>query len=118
MPVNSFDDYPMSWTPDREDLKFPLYYSLADLMAVSYTHLISVFIGGGQAETDICTCEGYRRKGFAMACASAFIDECLSRGLFPAWSCWPFRTESAALARKLGFEEKGAADAHFWAENM
>ena len=23
---------------------------------------ISVFIGGGQAETDICTCEGYRRK--------------------------------------------------------
>ena len=79
---------------------------------------ISVFIGGGQAETDICTCEGYRRKGFAMACASAFIDECLSRGLFPAWSCWPFRTESAALARKLGFEEKGAADAHFWAENM
>ena len=32
MPVNSFDDYPMSWTPDREDLKFPLYYSLADLM--------------------------------------------------------------------------------------
>ena len=32
MPVNSFDDYPMSWTPNREDLKFPLYYSLADLM--------------------------------------------------------------------------------------
>ncbi|WP_455620096.1 GNAT family N-acetyltransferase [Eisenbergiella sp.] len=79
---------------------------------------ISVFTGGGQAEIDICTCEGYRRKGFAMACAFAFIDECLSKGLVPVWSCWPFRTESAALAGKLGFDEKGAADAHFWTENM
>lgn len=46
------------------------------------------------------------------------VKELIFQELMPAWSCWPFRTESAALARKLGFEEKGAADAHFWAENM
>lgn len=32
MPINSFDDYPMSWTPDKGELTFPIYRSLADLM--------------------------------------------------------------------------------------
>lgn len=32
MPVNSFDDYPMSWKPDKEKLTFPIYYCLADMM--------------------------------------------------------------------------------------
>lgn len=32
MPVNSFDNYPMSWTPDREKLTYPIYYCLADMM--------------------------------------------------------------------------------------
>ncbi len=32
MPVNSFEDYPMSWKPDRNRLTHPLYYCLADLM--------------------------------------------------------------------------------------
>lgn len=32
MPINSFDDYPMSWTPDKRELAFPIYRSLADLM--------------------------------------------------------------------------------------
>lgn len=33
MPINSFDDYPMSWHPKRSELSNPLYISLADLMA-------------------------------------------------------------------------------------
>lgn len=30
MPVNSFDNFPMSWKPDKAALKYPLYRSLAD----------------------------------------------------------------------------------------
>ena len=29
MPVNSFDDYPMSFKPKKEDIKVPMYLSLA-----------------------------------------------------------------------------------------
>ena len=32
MPVNSFDNYPMNWKPDKKMLKFPMYLSLADLL--------------------------------------------------------------------------------------
>ncbi|MBD0383970.1 aminotransferase-like domain-containing protein [Paenibacillus sedimenti] len=32
MPINSFVDYPMSWKPDRDALKRPLYLSLALLL--------------------------------------------------------------------------------------
>lgn len=33
MPVNSFDDYPMSWKPKKELLTAPKYRALADLLA-------------------------------------------------------------------------------------
>lgn len=32
MPINSFENYPMSWKPDKQKLAYPVYYSLADLM--------------------------------------------------------------------------------------
>ncbi len=32
MPINSFENYPMSWTPDKNKLVFPIYYSIADMM--------------------------------------------------------------------------------------
>ncbi|AJO18384.1 MULTISPECIES: aminotransferase-like domain-containing protein [Bacillus] len=32
MPVNSFDNYPMSWKPDKKALKRPYYYSIATLL--------------------------------------------------------------------------------------
>ena len=43
MPVNSFDDYPMSWKPKKELLTAPKYRALA---AVSYTHLLPVWVTG------------------------------------------------------------------------
>lgn len=79
---------------------------------------VSIFVGGGHAEIDIFTDENFRGKGFAIACASAFIDECVSNGIVPDWSCWPYRIESINLAQKLGFDECSDMDAHFWAENM
>ncbi|MFE5324547.1 PLP-dependent aminotransferase family protein [Paenibacillus sp. NPDC056579] len=38
MPINSFTDYPMSWKPDREGLKRPLYLSLALLLERDITN--------------------------------------------------------------------------------
>lgn len=32
MPVNSFDDYVLTWKPDKQKLKTPIYRSLAQLM--------------------------------------------------------------------------------------
>ncbi|WP_284036969.1 PLP-dependent aminotransferase family protein [Neobacillus sp. 114] len=32
MPVNSFEDYPMSWKPDKKQLVTPLYQSIASLL--------------------------------------------------------------------------------------
>lgn len=32
MPVNSFDDYPMAWRPDKSLLEFPIYHSLSQLL--------------------------------------------------------------------------------------
>ncbi|QIB68743.1 PLP-dependent aminotransferase family protein [Aminipila butyrica] len=38
MPVNSFLDYPLSWKPDKTQLKRPLYLALADLLEQDITH--------------------------------------------------------------------------------
>lgn len=32
MPINSFENYPMSWKPDKNQLKFPMYISIAELL--------------------------------------------------------------------------------------
>ncbi|MFD4815808.1 aminotransferase-like domain-containing protein [Peribacillus butanolivorans] len=38
MPVNSFDNYPMSWKPDKKALKRPYYKSLASLLEQDITN--------------------------------------------------------------------------------
>lgn len=78
----------------------------------------SVFVGKNEAEIDIHTGESYRGKGMAALTACAFIEECLLRGFTPAWSCWPERKASAALAVKLGFDELPDVPAYFWAKKM
>lgn len=37
MPVNSFENYPMSWKPDKKSLKYPIYISLAKLLESDIT---------------------------------------------------------------------------------
>lgn len=32
MPVNSFEDYPLTWKPSKALLKFPMYISLSELL--------------------------------------------------------------------------------------
>lgn len=79
---------------------------------------VSIFVGGKEAEIDIFTHEDHRGKGLGKACAIAFIERGLAENLTPSWSCWPFRKESIALAKSIGFDESQDAPAHFWAERM
>lgn len=32
MPINSFDEYPMSWRPEKQELTYPIYHCLADML--------------------------------------------------------------------------------------
>jgi GNAT superfamily N-acetyltransferase len=52
-------------------------------------------------EIEIDTREEYRRKGLALACASALILECLNKGIYPSWDA--ANRESVALSEKLGY---------------
>jgi RimJ/RimL family protein N-acetyltransferase len=62
-------------------------------------------IGRGEAEVEVGTAPEYRGRGLAERACRAFIEECLARGLHPAWSCTAGHVASTALARKLGFVE-------------
>ena len=78
----------------------------------------SVAVGSKEAEIDIWTNEKYRNKGYATITAASFIDHCLKEGIKPIWSCWPYRTESINLAKKLGFVEAEEIPVIYWAEDM
>lgn len=78
----------------------------------------SIFVGHGEAEIDISTHENFQGQGLATLTATAFIEECLARGLQPSWSCWTERQASWKLALKLGFDELPDAPAHLWVENL
>lgn len=63
------------------------------------------FQANGYTEIGAVTADNKRRQGFALATCSRVIDEILKRGMTPSWSCDVRNTESAALAKKLGFNE-------------
>ena len=52
-------------------------------------------------EIEIDTAEPYRRKGLALACASALILACLDKGLYPSWDA--ANLASVHLSEKLGY---------------
>lgn len=64
----------------------------------------SVFVKGLRHDVDICTFDGHRRQGLARAVATAFIGECLGRGLEPGWDCFRGNRASYELAQALGFD--------------
>ncbi|WP_411881905.1 GNAT family N-acetyltransferase [Polaromonas sp. YR568] len=64
----------------------------------------SVFVSGGCHAIDILTVEKFRGLGLAEAVASAFIDECVHRGLQPTWDCFEQNLPSMRLAQALGFK--------------
>ena len=74
----------------------------AQIASVCY----SATVGKRECSIDIKTVEKFRRRGFAMLTASAFIEHCLGRGFLPTWECHTSNKESMATAKKLGFFEK------------
>lgn len=56
----------------------------------------------GSIEITVGTQMKYRRKGFALACASKLLLECLDRRIYPSWEA--ANLESVALAEKLGYK--------------
>jgi len=92
------------WKPESN--KFG-YFLLKDGEVVSECTSVwveTVGVETGCVEIGIETKEPHRRKGYAALTATAFIDDCLSKGLIPVWCCWDFREGSKELAEKLGFE--------------
>lgn len=83
---------------EREGIGFCLFHE-KQVASLCY----SVFVRGPRHDVDICTFEGHRRQGLAKAAATAFIDECLRRGLEPGWDCFRGNRASYELAQALGF---------------
>jgi GNAT superfamily N-acetyltransferase len=54
--------------------------------------------------TGIETQPGYRRRGLATLTASAFVAECVRRGLVAYWDAWATNLPSIAVAERVGFE--------------
>ena len=75
----------------------------------------SLIAGNGLRDISVATAEGFRKRGFATLVTAAFLDRCAAKGVTPVWHCSPENFASNALARKLGFEEKGDFQAfHCW----
>lgn len=69
--------------------------------------ILSASVTETEAEIDIATDPGYRRKGLAELLAKTFIQTCLRKGLMPKWDCYWKNTPSIVLAEKLGFVQAG-----------
>ena len=62
-------------------------------------------------EIEIDTNKEFRNRGFASACGSRLILECLSRGLYPSWDAHDLR--SVSLAEKLGYHRDQPYNVYF-----
>ena len=60
-------------------------------------------IGGGEAEIEIGTADGHRRRGLAAVAGARFIESCIEGSLRPAWTCASNNAGSNRLAELLGF---------------
>lgn len=81
------------------------YYVIED------NKIVSICYSGFKAEKTqtigIETLKEYRRKGFAYALASKFVEDCLKQNIIPYWDCSEDNIGSKILAEKLGFEKNG-----------
>jgi RimJ/RimL family protein N-acetyltransferase len=74
----------------------------------------SVFVSGSRREIDILTVQPYKKQGLARVAASAYIEECLRRGLQPGWDCFQENLASRQLAKILGFIPRSEFPVYFW----
>ena len=70
---------------------------------VSGASTMTVYDGG--TEVQVATDPNYRRRGLAMPCAAALIQECMKRKIRPCWDAANLISKKMAL--QLGYEYKG-----------
>lgn len=70
-------------------------------VSVAYT----AGVGGGQANIDVYTDGGFRRRGFSALTSAAYIEHCLRHDLLPTWDSDALNLPSLSLAHRLGFRE-------------
>lgn len=70
---------------------------------VSGASSMTVYDGG--IEVQIATKEEFQRRGLALPCAAALLEECMKRKLRPCWDAATLVSKYMAL--KLGYEYKG-----------
>ncbi len=73
-----------------------------EVLAEGYAPLL----GRSTMEIGVMTVEAQRGKGYATRVAAHVIDRCLERGFSVAWSCETDNPASAAIARRLGFQNE------------
>ena len=95
---------------------YPAARVMVNDMCVSFCS--AFMVAKGFAEIDVATEEAHRQKGYAKHAAIALINELISQGIEPIWCTWPYRTESQALAKSLGFELKMEVPAHIWVDEF
>lgn len=62
----------------------------------------SAFVAEQTHAIDIETLEGYRKSNYGTAVASAFLQECIQKGIHPYWDCTPENTGSIRIAKTIG----------------
>ncbi len=73
-----------------------------EVLAEGYAPLL----GRSTMEIGVMTVEAHRGNGYATRVAAHVIDRCLKTGLSVAWSCETDNPTSAAIARRLGFQNE------------
>jgi GNAT superfamily N-acetyltransferase len=62
-------------------------------------------LGGGEVELEVGTVPAFRGQGLAVIVSAAFMEQCRTRGLLPAYSCTEGNIASKRVAHRLGFTE-------------
>jgi len=75
-------------------------------------------LGLSQAEIDVHTEEQYRKKGYALLCSYALIEDLLHQQIIPNWSAWKHNKPSHQLAERLGFEFSKEINAYIWVDEF
>jgi len=104
-----------SWASLDDFLAHGLGFALLDGDEVASVCL-SVFASREGYEMDVHTAERYRRRGFAVLVASAFIGASLQRGKQPNWECFWDNVPSSTLAARLGFIAGPDYPVYYWEE--
>jgi len=73
-----------------------------EVLAEGYAPLL----GRSTMEIGVMTVEAHRGNGYATRVSAHVIDQCLARRFSVAWSCETDNPTSAAIARRLGFQNE------------